>query len=379
MFKQRPLNFFDYLFATIFLIGSVYLNYLLWTIQSGICDASNNFICATDVNFQLIQYSAYGLIALTIFYYQYLYYIHIRVKDDSIKSKTIKIQQDDDSVKEALVVLDSISIKGFSKRPKYLALAEVENGFYIEIDKYNNTSNRVVEVINNQLPEFKTNGDFYVLINAKERQLLLLAGNLCKYQLFTPGSFNTEGFYLEIDTNCKSTERYVHNTHKLPPTKAKGYRWIQVSGRDIIDPESGENKELLKQTAIVFDQITERKLFEALSQVENGYYLEISKDFKTSNRVVLVEDQILPRCINSNNVYVSIDESEKDALSLKNVDFASFIKFTPGSYKDPGYYLEVNLENISTDYYIYTERRLPPTHFKGYRWIKVEERYIKNK
>lgn len=376
MFKQRPLKFYDYSILLIIVTISVILNYFLWTFQSGICSVENSFSCTIIENFKWIQYLAYITIALAIIDGQYLYYIHIRPVKET--EKTYHVETSETS-EEKILILAPVAIPDFSTRATYKEFEHVENGFYVEVDQYNHTSNRVVEVTQNELPNFKTNGDYYIHISPSERKLFILAANLCIYQRFTPGSFKQEGFYLEVDTNCKSTEYYIYNTHKLPPTHAKGYRWIQVSGRDIIDPNQLKTNDVYIQESMSLKNFKLRNQLAPESTTNNGYYLEISKDWKTSNRVVLVENLLLPKAINDKNVFVRITEDEMHLLSLKMVNFDKFTKFTPGSYREEGYYLEVDLENKSTDYYIYTQRRLPPTHIKGYRWVKVQERQIHSK
>ncbi|MGE4321319.1 MAG: hypothetical protein AB7E61_07725 [Acholeplasmataceae bacterium] len=133
---------------------------------------------------------------------------------------------------------------------------------------------------------------------------------------------------------------------------------------------------MFEQEDIVLSDIKKRPKFIAFQMVDNGHYLELEPDYSTSNKVIQVENRELPRLIHPDGFFVSITNEEKTKLSLQNINFASFIKHTPGSFRDAGYYLEVDLNNQSTEYYIYTEKRLPPTRAKGYRWVRVNSRKV---
>lgn len=134
--------------------------------------------------------------------------------------------------------------------------------------------------------------------------------------------------------------------------------------------------DIFEQQDIVLSDIKKRPKFIAFQTVDNGHYLELEPDYSTSNRVIQVENGELPRLIHPDGFFVSITNEEKEFLSLQSVDFTSFIKHTPGSFRDAGYYVEVDLNNQSTEYYIYTEKRLPPTRAKGYRWVRVNSRKV---
>lgn len=141
--------------------------------------------------------------------------------------------------------------------------------------------------------------------------------------------------------------------------------------------EKEPTRKVLEQKAVVFDSIEDRPKYKPNAEVENGYYCEIDDEYRTSNFVVEVQNGTLPELLNPVNVFIPITNTEYEQLSLKNVDMAEFVKFTPGSYVEGGYYVEVDLGNKSTERYIFTERRLPPTSRKGYRWVKVTKRSLK--
>lgn len=131
-----------------------------------------------------------------------------------------------------------------------------------------------------------------------------------------------------------------------------------------------------KQEEVKIVDIKSKNKYTAGESVVNGYYLEIDQNYMTSNRIVNVTTSILPKLANPTNSYVGISKEEKTMLSLTNVNFEKFIKKTPGSFTEGGYFVEVDLDNKSTEYYIFTEKRLPPTSAKGFRWVKVENRKI---
>ena len=96
---------------------------------------------------------------------------------------------------------------------------------------------------------------------------------------------------------------------------------------------------MFEQEDIVLSDIKKRPKFIAFQMVDNGQYLELEPDYSTSNRVIQVENGELPRLIHPDGFFVSITDEEKTKLSLQNINFASFIKHTPGSFRDAGYYL----------------------------------------
>ncbi|MDZ4195877.1 MAG: hypothetical protein U1C51_01355 [Candidatus Izemoplasmatales bacterium] len=124
--------------------------------------------------------------------------------------------------------------------------------------------------------------------------------------------------------------------------------------------------------------IEERPQFQAFAEVENGDYLEVTPQTEATNRVVEVTSGTLPKLMNSDNAFVSLEKEEVAQFKEVTVNLVAYHKLTPGSYTDPGYFMEVDLENQAVDNYVYTKKRLPPTSKKGHRWVKVESRKIKS-
>jgi hypothetical protein len=88
---------------------------------------------------------------------------------------------------------------------------------------------------------------------------------------------------------------------------------------------------------------------QALSNVNPGHYLEITPEKESTNQV-----------------------------KLNLTSTSQFVKKTLGTHVDPGYDVEVDLQDKIIDNYILAEKRLPPSFAKGHRWIRIEKRKIKS-
>jgi len=133
----------------------------------------------------------------------------------------------------------------------------------------------------------------------------------------------------------------------------------------------------LSLSDLVIEDFKSRKMFKAKEKVNNGFYAEINSNLMELNNVLNITNSSLPNTLEENAVYISINQSEYERLRFSGINTKDFEKFTPGTYVKPGYYLEVNIQNMSTDYVIKTERRLPPTKHKGFRWVKIDRRKLK--
>jgi hypothetical protein len=136
-------------------------------------------------------------------------------------------------------------------------------------------------------------------------------------------------------------------------------------------------KEVLKVDAVVIPGVTTRPTYIGGAKVDSGYYLEVTKDFDSTNRIIDVEDELLPQVLTNGNAFIKISQAEVALLSLKGLSAFGLLKKTPGSKGEKGYYAEVDLVNIFTGRTIILVEKLPPTSKKGHRWVRVQTRVIK--
>jgi uncharacterized repeat protein (TIGR02543 family) len=134
---------------------------------------------------------------------------------------------------------------------------------------------------------------------------------------------------------------------------------------------------VLKVDAVVIPGVTSRPTYIGGANVDSGYYLEVTKDFDSTNRIIDVEDELLPHVLTNGNAFIKISQAEVALLSLKGLSAFGFLKKTPGSKGEKGYYAEVDLVNIFTGRTIILVEKLPPTSKKGHRWVRVQTRVIK--
>jgi uncharacterized repeat protein (TIGR02543 family) len=134
---------------------------------------------------------------------------------------------------------------------------------------------------------------------------------------------------------------------------------------------------VLKVDAVVIPGVTSRPTYIGGAKVDSGYYLEVTKDFDSTNRIIDVEDELLPPVLTNGNAFIKISQGEVALLSLKGLSAFGLLKKTPGSKGEKGYYAEVNLVNIFTGRTIILVEKLPPSSKKGHRWVRVQTRVIK--
>jgi uncharacterized repeat protein (TIGR02543 family) len=128
---------------------------------------------------------------------------------------------------------------------------------------------------------------------------------------------------------------------------------------------------------VVLENLEAREQFEPNQVVEPGNYLEITPDLESTNRIIKVVDHQLPTTLEMNNKFISISDEEVSKVKVQVVNAHAFVKKTPGSYAEPGYYVEVDEESNIVNNFISLKRRLPPTTKKGHRWVRIEKRQIK--
>jgi uncharacterized repeat protein (TIGR02543 family) len=146
---------------------------------------------------------------------------------------------------------------------------------------------------------------------------------------------------------------------------------IKVSEDSIVVNESS-----LKLEDIILKDFESREKFKSNDSVDNGLYLEITNDNESVNRIISIENHQLPSLLMDEHAFIQIEKEEYDQLMITNINMTQYLKKTPGSYVEEGYYIEVDLNNFSLDNIKFVARRLPPTSTKGHRWVKVEKRKI---
>ena len=323
---------------------------------------------------------------------------NILVDDSSTKKESVqkpskhtgKETQKDNPSLEKEVEFKPVEIENFNTRKSYDELKEASNGLYLEVTPNFYSTHRVVEVVSGLLPKLVMTANQFVSVSDQERPLFSIAGSdYSGFEKFTPGSYVDSGYYCEVDLNNQSLEYVVYAEKRLPPTSATGHRWIKVNTRRVISkPDKGKTTQKIVKAyegpwakeatfePLKISNIKERPTFKGLEEVKRGHYLEITERYESTHRILEARSGSLPKVLIDTNKFIEINETEVNAVSIEGRDFTKIEKFTPGSYTDPGYYCEVDPTDDSMDYVIYTERRLPPTRDKGYRWVKVAPRKI---
>ncbi len=498
IFKRRPLTKTDYIILAILAIVATIFNVLMWTSSSAICSGVDTVSCVTIDTFKLYELLSYISASLTVLFGLYLYLINWKKEEEEVDAFSELITED-----ESLEVFENkdVVIEDIESRPLYKEFEEVENGYYLEINNEYATSNHTVEVVDNVLPKLINKEDFYVPITSDELGLFVIGDvNMCKYVMYNPGKYVDAGYYVEINTVCRSVEWYIHTDKRLPPTSAKGHKWVKVETRRTIRVE-GSNEvesettnipettntttqaviksddtnevvtkkelslldhlllnlfaglaiifhilswsnlvvctntsslactmvgsirlvvllaflftglfivyylftmsrksieviekeetistlveyekqghiEIVEQEDIALENVESRPKFKEFEEVENGIYLEIDDEYNASNHTVDVENNKLPALINHSNHYIPITKDEQKLFVLTVADISALKKYPPGKYVEEGYYVEVDRNNKSTEVYRHTDRRLPPTAEKGFRWVRVETRKV---
>ncbi len=136
--------------------------------------------------------------------------------------------------KEEAVRLDDVVLKNIEDRPQFKAFEHVDNGEYLEVTTDLESSNRVVEVSTGVLPKLINPENAFVPLEKEESsQFKNLHLNLTAYHRLTPGSYAEAGYYMEVDLDSQPVDNFVHSKRRLPPTSAKGHRWVRIEPRKI--------------------------------------------------------------------------------------------------------------------------------------------------
>jgi uncharacterized repeat protein (TIGR02543 family) len=160
------------------------------------------------------------------------------------------------------------------------------------------------------------------------------------------------------------------------------YRYIQRKSSDAKSKKDEHEEietieEAIRFEEVVIKNVQERPKYKAYESVENGDYLEITKELEASNHLVEVSTGVLPKLLRAENHFIPLKKEEVAQFKAKGIDLVDYYKLTPGSYTSSGYFMEVDLNNHSVENYVYTKHRLPPTTAKGHRWVRIESRRIK--
>ena len=116
--------------------------------------------------------------------------------------------------------------------------------------------------------------------------------------------------------------------------------------------------------------------YQANSVVDSGYYLEITPDYKSTNRVVKIHNVVLPEVLSEKNMFIHLSEEEGSQLSQLHSNVQAYIQNQLTYKHAEGYYVEVDQDNQMTDRFVYKNKRLPSLSNKDHRWVKIERRPI---
>lgn len=128
---------------------------------------------------------------------------------------------------------------------------------------------------------------------------------------------------------------------------------------------------------VVLDNLESRPLLQTGQVVPQGNYLEVTDTLESTNRVLNLSNEPLPNPLLPENQFIAVTTQEAKQLNMVGKSLGEFVKLTPGTRVEPGYFVEVDLNNKSTEYIIRTDRRLPPTAAKGYRWVRIQTRKLR--
>lgn len=295
-----------------------------------------------------------------------------------------KLKQKSDKPKQEkrVIRLAPVEIEGLDTKERFKSQQSVENGLYLEVTPELESVNHFEKVDNGVLPALINPKNSYIQVTEQDRERLVLKDlSLRDFDAYTPGTTVDPGYYVEIDLNHKSTGRYIYTETKLPPSAAKGYRWVRFIRRPLVNKASNKKRigKRIDLGSVVIPGITSRPTYKSQDAVENGLYLEITNKYESVNHFEDVKNGVLPDLINPANMYVNVSEEERSLLVLTNISLDEFEGMTPGTRVETGYYVEIDLKKKSTGRYIYTETKLPPSAAKGFRWVRFMRRQLLDK
>jgi len=172
----------------------------------------------------------------------------------------------------------------------------------------------------------------------------------------------------------------------LIPIGYIGYRYkhvilgfIKKKAKEKQDEATAPKVETIIQEEVILEDIETRTKFHSEEEVKEGNYLEITELLESTNRIVEVKDGKLPKTLEELNKFIVLKDEELEKFNVHMNGTLNYVKRSPGSYAEQGYYVEVDIEGNIVNNYISLKRRLPPTTKKGHKWVKIEKRIIKSK
>lgn len=131
--------------------------------------------------------------------------------------------------------LNELRLASFNSRKKYYSQNEVEPGTYVEVTPNHYYVNRLVISSGNPLPNVINSENHYIKLEPTEKSLIIISGTDAKdYLKKTPGSIVSPGYYFEVDTQDHALENVIFTENRLPPSAAKGHRWVKIQPRKIV-------------------------------------------------------------------------------------------------------------------------------------------------
>ena len=162
----------------------------------------------------------------------------------------------------------------------------IEAGYYLELDAELNSTNNIV-FAERRLPPTGTKGSKWVLVDengiplerSQEESI-----NYSNYTLYNPGKYIESGYYLELDAQLKSTNNIILAERRLPPTGAKGSKWVLVD-------ENGLPLEKVQKESINYCDFT---LYNPGKHVAPGKYVEITDECQPTSFIVYADKKLPP-------------------------------------------------------------------------------------
>lgn len=125
---------------------------------------------------------------------------------------------------------DDTNLKGsisFQDRETNSSKQDAEPGYYLEVEEDKTPTGRTINHQGGRLPEVLKQGNLWIQVEEQEKEEFV-AIDYSTFEHFKPGRQVEPGYYLEVDVNYESIERYIYQAQKLPPTRKTGHSWVKV-------------------------------------------------------------------------------------------------------------------------------------------------------